>query len=66
MIAVMFPTRTRKQIKAKWTKEDKLNPKKITAALYNPKKIGAAFSSTFPVTSQLTALPPQTSSHTPK
>ncbi|KAI5479784.1 hypothetical protein MNV49_002596 [Pseudohyphozyma bogoriensis] len=37
MIAGLFPTRTRRQIKAKWNKEDRINPKGITAALMQRK-----------------------------
>ncbi|SCV70699.1 BQ2448_3461 [Microbotryum intermedium] len=39
MIAGLFPTRTRRQIKSKWVREDRENPKKITAALMNKKEI---------------------------
>ncbi|KAK4704749.1 transcription factor TFIIIB component B'', partial [Phenoliferia sp. Uapishka_3] len=39
MIAAMFPTRTRRQIKAKYTKEDKLTPHLITIALKRRKNI---------------------------
>ncbi|KDE07919.1 hypothetical protein MVLG_01829 [Microbotryum lychnidis-dioicae p1A1 Lamole] len=39
MIAGLFPTRTRRQIKSKWVREDKENPRKITAALMNKKEI---------------------------
>ncbi|KAL8276375.1 hypothetical protein RQP46_011220 [Phenoliferia psychrophenolica] len=42
MIAAMFPHRSRRQIKAKWTKEDKQNPKLITAALMRKKPIDQA------------------------
>jgi transcription factor TFIIIB component B'' len=40
MIAGLFPRRTRRQIKAKWNKEDRVNPKAITAALMTKKSIG--------------------------
>jgi hypothetical protein len=40
MIAGLFPQRSRREIKAKWTKEDRLNPKAITTALMSRKKIG--------------------------
>ncbi|ORY60410.1 hypothetical protein BCR35DRAFT_270878, partial [Leucosporidium creatinivorum] len=39
MIAGLFPNRTRRQIKAKWNKEDKINPAGITAALMSKKAI---------------------------
>jgi hypothetical protein len=41
MIAGLFPQRSRREIKAKWNKEDRLNPKAITTALMSRKKIGA-------------------------
>ncbi|GAA5962216.1 hypothetical protein JCM3765_003903 [Sporobolomyces pararoseus] len=39
LISALFPGRTRREIKLKWTKEDKINPKGITAALMRRKKI---------------------------
>lgn len=42
MIAGLFPNRTRRQIKAKWNKEDKLNPTGITAALMSRKAISGS------------------------
>lgn len=36
---MLFPLRNRRQIKAKWTREDKLHPQRITHALMNRKKI---------------------------
>ena len=41
LISALFPGRNRREIKLKWTKEDKINSKKITAALMQRKKIGA-------------------------
>jgi hypothetical protein len=40
LISALFPGRSRREIKLKWTKEDKINSKKITAALMQRKKIG--------------------------
>lgn len=42
MIAGLFPRRTRAQIKAKWIKEDKINPALITDALMSKKDIGSS------------------------
>ncbi|GAA5944091.1 transcription factor TFIIIB subunit BDP1 [Sporobolomyces koalae] len=39
LISALFPGRSRREIKLKWTKEDKINSKKITAALMQRKKI---------------------------
>lgn len=39
MLAKLFPGRDRRQIKAKWVREDRLNPDKITAAFKSRKKI---------------------------
>lgn len=39
MIAMLFPLRNRRQIKAKWTREDKHHPQRITHALMNRKRI---------------------------
>lgn len=68
MIAALFPLRNRRQIKAKWVKEDKLHPNRITAALMQKKDIGQS-AVLFPVNSAHSLTPltlPQTSSPTPK
>lgn len=41
MIARLFQNRTRSQIRAKWNKEERANPHKITLALKTKKPIGA-------------------------
>ena len=43
MIARLFPTRTRGQIKAKWMKEEKINSAGVTVALMSKKPIGSSF-----------------------
>lgn len=40
MIARLFPRRTRRQIKMKWTREERLNPAKITEAFMNRRAVG--------------------------
>jgi len=39
MIAQLFPLRNRRQIKSKWTREDRHHPQRITHALMHRKKI---------------------------
>lgn len=49
MIAGLFPHRTRRQIKAKFNREDKLNPQAITNALVRRKDIGSSLPLSFPL-----------------
>lgn len=46
MIALLFPHRTRHEIRRKFNREDKLNPKLITAALARRKRVGECSRST--------------------
>lgn len=45
MIAIMFPHRSRHEIRRKFNREDKLNPKLVTAALARRKRVGASSAS---------------------
>lgn len=45
MIALLFPHRTRHEIRRKFNREDRLNPKLVTAALERRKNIGASSAS---------------------
>lgn len=40
MIAIMFPHRSRAEIRRKFNREDKINPKLVTAALARRKRVG--------------------------
>lgn len=43
MISKMFVGRSRRNIKAKWVREEKTNPERVTEALMNKKKVDTTF-----------------------
>jgi len=42
MIAALFPTRTRREVRNKFNKEDRLDPAHITSLIMKRKSIGAS------------------------